>query len=151
MSRHQLFLSSKLFWAASVFLVLISIALTFAWWLKIWSYEDYFSYRAMTMHCHPVTRDLVWRKIRAGDSLSIVIEQTNPVSISRNGDFTVLHYQEGLSCTGVGIIAEKGRLIEASAWGCTWERVFFDQLDDRRLPDSEWEKVDIGEFIDSRM
>lgn len=82
----------------------------------------------MSQECHPVWRELNWGRIHAGQNVEQVIADTRPVEVERYGEFVRLNYQEGLYFTGVTIIAKNGRLASATAWSCTWARVFFDDL-----------------------
>jgi len=57
-----------------------------------------------------------------------VIATNNPARVEQFGEFVQLSYQDGFSFTGVRIIAKKGRVVQAAAGSCTWNRVFFDQM-----------------------
>jgi hypothetical protein len=105
------------------------VALIFcAWYFRVWSWRDLQVFQMMSRECHPVWRDLHWGRIYAGQDVEDVITSTNPVRVERYGEFVQLNYQRGLCFTGVTITARNGRLAGATAWSCTWDRVFFDQL-----------------------
>src|SRR5262245_46641443 len=87
----------------------------------------------MSRECHPVWRDLYAGRIRAGQSVEETIGRTSPKRVDRLDNFVVLGYQGGdgfISFTGVTIIARDGRLIDAEAWSCTWQKRFFREWTD---------------------
>jgi hypothetical protein len=122
MSKIWLKLSTKIAFP------LLVVWLSCAWYFHVWTWYDVQTCMMMSKECHPVWRPLFLRQIRVGQNLDKVIASTNPKRIERYGEFTRLSYQGGLAFTGVSIIARKDRLIQASAWSCTWTRVLFDKL-----------------------
>jgi hypothetical protein len=114
--------------SAGLVLLLFVGLISCAWYFRIWSWRDLQVYQMMSQECHPVWRDLYWGRIHSGQNVEDVIEATQPVRVERYGEFVRLNYQESLSFTGVTIMAKNGRLASASAWSCTWNRVFFDEL-----------------------
>jgi hypothetical protein len=124
------FLSKTWFRLSVRFVLLLLVTLLgFAWYFKIWSWRDWEIIQAMSAECHPVWRDLHWGRVQAGQNVDEVIAATKPVRVERYGDFVELIYQPGgLNFTGVNITAKKGRLVNAGAWSCTWNRVFFDEM-----------------------
>jgi hypothetical protein len=111
------------------FVLLLLVALTScAWYFRIWSWHDLQVYRMMSQECHPVWRELHWGRIHQGQDVEDVIATTNPVRVERYGEFVRLNYQDYLYFTGVTITAKNGRLACATAWSCTWDRLFFNEL-----------------------
>ena len=92
---------------------------------RIWSWRDWQIYQAMSHECHPVWRDLYDGRVHEGQGLESVIAATKPVRVERLEEFTTLHYQEGLSFSGVWITAHRSRLVSARAASCTWTFTFF--------------------------
>jgi hypothetical protein len=123
------FLSKRWFKLSAGFVLLAIIALTAcAWYFRIWSWRDLQVYRMMSRECHPVWQNLHWGRVHMGQNVEEVIVATKPVRVERYGAFVLLSYQEGLCFTGVTITAKNGRLACATAWSCTWDRVFFDEM-----------------------
>jgi hypothetical protein len=121
--------SRRWFKIAAALLVLLAAALLgCASYFRVLTWRDVKVYRAMSRECHPVWQDLHWGRIQPGQAVETVIAQTKPLRVHRFTNFTELSYQEGLSFTGVTIIARDGKLVAAAAWSCTWHRVFFDAL-----------------------
>ncbi len=106
-------------------LLLIGGVLAWCWWNGVWSYEDFEVYRAMRAECPPVWKDLNSGRVDAGMPLGEAIAMTKPAVVERFGDYTLLEYQQGLSFTGITVIAKGDRLVHAQAWSCTWDKVFF--------------------------
>jgi len=114
--------------AAALLVVNTGVVLTCASYFRIWNGRDFQVYQAMSRECHPVWRDLYWRRILPGQEVEDVIARTKPLGVRRFANFIELSYQEGLCFTGVTIYARDGKLVAASAWSCTWDRLFFDTL-----------------------
>lgn len=113
---------------AALVLLAAVVATAGARHFRVWGWRDLRAYQGMSRECHPVWRDLNSGHIAAGQDVEEAIATTRPVSVERYGPFVRLNYQEGMSFTGVTVTAKNGRLVEAAAWSCTWERVFFQQL-----------------------
>jgi hypothetical protein len=105
--------------------LLIGGGFLLCWYFGIWSVHDWMVYQAMSHECHPVWKDLHAGRIHQGQSVEEVIAQTHPVRVDRLDHFVVLDYQEGFSFTGITVVARDGRLVDAEAWSCTWQRTFF--------------------------
>ena len=90
--------------------------------------RDVTAYRGMIAECHPVWKDLVFGRIYTNQPLDVVIETTKPIGLERYGRFTVVSYHPPMSYTNVWITAKDGRIIQAAAGSCCWDRVFFDGL-----------------------
>jgi hypothetical protein len=120
--------------AALAVLFASSIALALCWHTGIWSWHDYEVYREMSKECHPVWRDLWAGRIKEGDALNEVTLRTLPARIERFRRFARLSYYQGMSFTGITVIAKDEKLITAGAWSCCWNVVFFDRMspDDNR-------------------
>jgi hypothetical protein len=121
-------------------LVLAAALVACAGYFRVWNWHDLHVYREMSKECHPVWRDLHWGRIRAGQNVDDVIAATEPLQVTRYGEFVELEYQQapgGFAFTGVRIIAKNGRLAGASAGSCCWDRTFFDELS----PD-DWKAYD---------
>src|SRR5262245_44000247 len=118
--------ASWLRWLIGIVSVLIFIPLGLAWYTRTWTYRDYVSIEGMRRECHPVWRDLFWRRIGPGQDVEAVIAATKPIKVTRYGEFVDLTYQVGF--TGLGITAKNGKLISASAASCCWSRTFFDEM-----------------------
>src|ERR1700733_9063061 len=99
-----------------------------AWYFRIWSWHDLQVYQMMDQECHPVWKDLHWGRVYSGQDVEEVIVATKPVRVERYGEFVQLSYQDGLCFTGITIMARRGRLACARAAGCTWDRMFLDEL-----------------------
>lgn len=113
---------------AGLVLLLLAVSTAGASHYRVWSWRDLRAYRAMGRECHPAWRELDSGRVAAGQDVEAVISATKPVWVERYGEFVRLHYQEGLSFTGVTVVAKSGRLAGAAAWSCTWDRMFFDEL-----------------------
>jgi hypothetical protein len=114
--------------SAGLVAALFAVTLACASYFRVWSWRDLLAYHGMTRECHPVWRELHWGRIRAGQDVEQVIAETRPARVERYGEFVRLNYQQGLSFTGVSITAKNGRVASAAAGSCTWDRVFFDEL-----------------------
>ena len=112
--------------SASIALLLLTTLLGLAWYTNTWTSADLLSLEGMRRECHPVWRDLFWRRIGPGQDVDAVIAATEPLEIRRYDDFVQLEYQRGLCCSGVVILARQGRLIHAEAGSCCWRRTFFE-------------------------
>lgn len=109
----------------------------------VYSWRDYEVYRAMSFECHPVWRDFHFGRIGPGADLEEVVASTKPKRVNVYGDFAVLDYQSELHFTGVGATAYKGRLVEAGAWSCCWNKTFFNTMtnDDKQHFQEQYEIV----------
>ncbi|MDZ4688887.1 MAG: hypothetical protein SH850_27745 [Planctomycetaceae bacterium] len=114
--------------AVSLTLVLIALGVFF----RISSTRHLIAYQAMPRECHPIWRELAWRRINLGDSVEDVLIRFPPSLSEEFGDYghyvffrETFHDEGGLHFTGVSITAKRGRLINAEAWSCTWELPFF--------------------------
>jgi hypothetical protein len=90
------------------------------------------AYVAMSAECHPIWRDLAWRRVNEGDSLAAFLQRYPPSVSTEFGRFGLYDYfsnyvpdEPVLHMTGVTISATDGRLTEARAWSCTWDLRFF--------------------------
>jgi hypothetical protein len=98
--------------------------------------------------------ELYFGRIRAGDSLDKVIAETKPLRIYRKGEWWDLSYEppQFLAFTGVSIIARRDRLVQAGAFSCTWQRVFFDEMSPEERADlshSNWVLVNTASGPDN--
>jgi hypothetical protein len=114
--------------SAGLIFSLLVVVLACAWYFRIWSWHDLVVYTMMSRECPPVWQDLQWGRVHAGQDVEEVIATTKPVRVERYGEFIRLDYQDGLSFTGITVMAKNGRPASACAWSCTWDRVFFDRL-----------------------
>jgi hypothetical protein len=124
------FFSPRRIGVTAALLLLLAVPLAFCACYRIWSLHDLRVYRTMIRECHPVCEELHWGRVRPGQEVEEVIGATKPLGVERYGPFVRLSYQQGLSFSGVTIVAKNGRLAGASAWSCTWDRVFFNTLTD---------------------
>jgi len=115
-------------------------------YFDIHSPGDCLAYLNMHRECHPIWRDLAWRRISPGDDLDDVVSVHPPSVADNRGDFTTVRYYEGcdpgefaLSFTGVAIIAKNGKLVYAVAWSCRWQHTFFDELSED--DEAEYERL----------
>jgi hypothetical protein len=109
--------------------LLTSAAILTCWHFGIWSVRDWNVYQAMNRECHPVWKDLYVGTVYGGQTVEEVIARTEPSRLERFENFVLLEYckdpRPGLHFTGVTIIAQDGRLIDAQAFSCTWQHTFF--------------------------
>ncbi|WP_437227046.1 hypothetical protein SH661x_000146 [Planctomicrobium sp. SH661] len=128
---------------AAVFSLLIAACLFF----RIYGPQDLRTYVAMASEGHPVWRELALRRIRAGHPVDDLLKRYPPSSRSEFGPYGVYDYYQdsepGLYFTGVTVVARDGKLIQATAWSCTWNSVFFD------VPDPSLESQ-YHEYIEER-
>ena len=129
--------------AVCVAMPVVGILLLAAWHSGIWSLRDWEIYQAMNRECPPVWRDLHDGRVYLGQPVEEVIAQTAPTRVEHFENFVLLEYQEnrpGTICfTNVAIVAKDGRLIDAQAGGCTWQRtVFAGWTEEER--DSFWQR-----------
>jgi hypothetical protein len=109
--------------------VLVVGALGACWHYRVWSYRDYIAYSAVR-RC-PGGEDLWHGRVLAGDDLAAFTAAYRPHLSRQVGPYTVLSYypggppQRGISLEGLTLTARDGRLLAASAGGCTWGREFF--------------------------
>lgn len=101
--------------------------------LRIWSWHDWETYRNMSRECHPVWRELHFGRIRPEQDIGDVITSTKPLRIDRYSEFVVLSYHKGLSFTQVTIVAKNQKVVQATAFSCTWTRTFFDIMSPQDL------------------
>ena len=120
-------------------LLSLTSLLGLALYTRTWNRNDVLSYWGMSRECHPIWRDLFWRRIGPGQDVEAVIAETKPIQVERYGDFVNLTYQSGF--TGIGITAKQGKLVAASAGSCCWSRTFFDEMTaaDRKSYDDAYE------------
>ena len=103
-------------WSAALLLLLLTTILGLAWYTRTWTRSDVMSYWGMSRECHPVWRELFWRRIGPGQDVEEVIAATKPTKVDRYGDFALLTYQERLySDSGSPSPPTKASLIAASA------------------------------------
>lgn len=115
----------KLLWALGLAIAIALVGvLLLCWHFGVWSYQDWDTYQNMSHECHPVWRDLHSGRIKPGDEVAPVIRRTHPDKVETFEDVQWLHYGGGF--TGVTITAKEGRVVNAGAWSCTWQRPFFD-------------------------
>ena len=98
-----------------------------AWYFRVWSWRDYEILGYMDHECHPVWKELFWRRVYAGQSVEEVIAETKPLTVERFENFVVLHYTPG-GFTGIGIVARDGKLVWAEAYSCAWTKPFFNEF-----------------------
>ena len=118
-----LFTGRRLLGAATF--IVIAACVVLAGHYRILSWHDWKVYQAMQRECHPVWAEFHFGRTYAGQDVEEVITRTRPVKVERFGEFVLLEYQ-GRSWTGVTATALRGRMTTATAWSCTWRRVFFD-------------------------
>lgn len=112
---------------AAMTAIACTVVLLFCWQYRVWSWDDWESYKCMRNECHPVWRDLHAGHIKPGDNVERVIWRTHPNKVHEFEDVKILTYGGGF--TGVTIISKNGELVQAGAWSCTWQRTFFDIVD----------------------
>jgi hypothetical protein len=115
----------------STFLPLLCLAaLLVCCHFRIWSFEDYRVYQEVCRY--PVGEDLWFGRIQAGQNLEHFLAEHPPHRTLRLGRFTDLSYYTlwplppgTIPLGGLAVIAKDGRLVQAAAGCCTWQRVFF--------------------------
>jgi hypothetical protein len=114
---------------AALLLVTGSVVLI-CWDWRIWGPTDFRAYQEVSRY--PLGQDLWFGRITAGQNIDSVVSQAPPHSVVKFGQFTLVNYyasgprQPGfLPMESMTIIAKDGKLIAASAGGCTWARTFF--------------------------
>jgi hypothetical protein len=119
------------FWLTGIVVAGGLAVLAFCWSHRVWSFDGWRAYQGMEAECHPAWRDFHYGRVRAGDPVEEVIARTHPVSVTRQGRWVGLSYQDnkgGLCFGGMTATAYDGRMVCAYAYSCTWFRLFFDEL-----------------------
>jgi hypothetical protein len=112
---------------------------------RVWSFRDYTLYRILTKD-YSIGPDLWFGRIAPGQDVEPLIAQSDPYRVARYGPWVELTYYPGsplplpgLPFEGVTVLARDGQLVQAVAWSCTWQRVFFDTLSADES--AEWQKA----------
>src|SRR5437868_3750984 len=111
-------------------LVIVAVTSAGAWYFGVWGRDDVMAYYGMSKECHPVWKDLAFRRVYYGQPVNEVIERTNPVCVTRHGRFVEIDYQEPFSFSGVQIVAVDGKVVRGWAASCAWDHKFFDSMTD---------------------
>lgn len=117
-------------------LVLALALLATASFFGVRGLRDVAAYREMptTFRDTPVWKDLALRRIRAGHPLDRLLAVSRPDHICPHDGWTTVRYGALRGdFTGLTVIARGDRLAYASAWSCTFDHVFFDEM-----PAEEW-------------
>jgi hypothetical protein len=123
----------KLFLSCSALAViaLLLIGVSICRYYRIYSFRSWEAYQVMAKESPPVWRDYHFGRVRAGDDVEDVIRRTSPERVERNGRWVKFNYQpDALVMNGVTVFAYDGKMVFASAWGCAWGRIFFDEMTD---------------------
>ena len=116
---------------------LAALVVSACWYLGIWGYGDLIAYGGMYMECHPVWKDLALRRVYSGQSVDELISLSDPPVVERHGRYVHVNYQNSpefarsenaLQLTGITIVAQDGKLVQAVAWSCAWSHTFFNTL-----------------------
>lgn len=121
-----------------------AIGLTFAccvcvlWGLasyfRVSSLRDLRAYGGMAAECHPVWKDLVFRRIRPGDNIAVTLKAMPPDSREHLGGYSIYDYGGGF--TSLRIYTKDDEIVAAGAGSCTWSYAFFDTL-----PAEDWAEI----------
>lgn len=129
------------FWPPVALLIAFATLLLVCRHYHVYSLNGWRVYQAMAAECHPAWRDYNFGRVVAGDSVDDVIARTHPELVERKGRWVVLHYQKnglhGLHFTGLSAVACDGRMVQASVWSCTYDRLFFDEMSEQQCLEFE--------------
>lgn len=115
--------------SAGVIIILVFGTLAgFAAHYRIWSWNDWRTFREMSRECHPVWRDLYFGRIAAGQDVRELLASTKPEHVEHYGPYVALNFHPSFSYTGLTVVARDQKLVSASARSCTWHRTFFDVM-----------------------
>ena len=111
----------------AIFLFLLFSSLFF---FRITQPRDVVAYIGMATDCHPVWQHLAFHRLKKGDDVRDFLRRFPPSGTKQHGEeatyaYYLPHDANGLSFSGVTIVAENGRALSASAWSCTWLHTFF--------------------------
>jgi hypothetical protein len=110
--------------------------------LRISNVSDVLAYYGMFRNYHPMVRDLAFRQINRGESLSDLLQRYPTNGPATYGHFSIcggdnLCWRNPSNHTSVEVIARNGKLIFAKAWGSVngtpWDFTFFHTTNDAEM------------------
>lgn len=117
------------YWGVALaLLVMLGLVCWTCSYFRISSLKDLVAYTQMRKECHPVWKDLAFRRLHAGQDLEEAMRIAKPMRVEKQGEFVVLLYQEPMHFTGIAVVAKDDRLVSAMAASCTWQHTFFDTM-----------------------
>lgn len=140
------------FWAALTPVILVLGAVAWCYHYRVYSWDGWEVYQAMSSECHPAWEEFNFRRVNAGDSVEDVIAATNPVKVTRADRWVVLSYQGSGHFTGMMAAAYDGKMVFAYARSCCWAKVFFDEMSDEQsieffgYPKGHFRRLGAGEI-----
>jgi hypothetical protein len=113
----------------------MGLALVACAFLQISSPRDVEAYVGMSRECHPVWRQLAFRRYTAGDSVAELFRRFPPSDRKEFGRYGLYSYHQspiGIPFAALSVVTRDGKLLSAGAGSCTWRFCFF-QTEDAEL------------------
>ena len=116
---------------------MLALILAACLFVRIRQPRDLVSHLEMAIEFPAIWRELALRRFGSGDSAEDLLRICPPNrsdTFGRYGIYEYFHDDGGLPMSGITVAARDGKLISATAGGCTWKYSFFD------VPDPELDR-----------
>lgn len=97
-----------------------------AQFLRISTPRDILAFVGMATECHPIWKELAFRRLGPGDSFAATVSVMPPDHAEVLGEFACYDYGGGF--TGLRIYTKDNKVVAAGAGSCTWDYTFFDTI-----------------------